>query len=136
MRADYKRKNRAVRILLIVLVWMGLTHFVIGIAYIPTESMEPSIGNKSLIIEYRLPYIIPKYCRVERGDIISFTHEGFRNTMCKRVIGLPGEEISFRNGGCLYQWNSFGGELLSGRTFNFLQQNNNDSQRMHFLYGG
>ena len=91
MRADYKRKNRAVRILLIVLVWMGLTHFVIGIAYIPTESMEPSIGNKSLIIEYRLPYIIPKYCRVERGDIISFTHEGFRNTMCKRVIGLPGE---------------------------------------------
>ena len=60
MRADYKRKNRAVRILLIVLVWLGLTHFVIGIAYIPTESMEPSIGNKSLIIEYRLPYIIPK----------------------------------------------------------------------------
>ena len=98
MRKNHNRINKCIRILQIVFLWIGITHFIIGIAYIPTESMEPTIKGKSLIIEYRLPYNMMEYCRIERGDIISFTHEGFREIMCKRVIGLPGEEISFRNG--------------------------------------
>lgn len=73
-----------------------ILHSVMGMAYIPSGSMEPtlSVGRK-------YPYITVAYLfnGPKRGDIIVFDDHGV--AYCKRIIGLPGETVSF-DGGFVY----------------------------------
>ena len=75
-----------------VITFYVFTH-IIGLHYVPTGSMIPFIQKKDICISYRLAYkdAVPK-----RGDVITFTHGG--EPLVKRVIGLPDETISFKNG--------------------------------------
>ena len=77
---------------------------VLSLNYVPSESMEPTIHQKHLIVNWRLPYLIGDPMPVY-GDIIIFRENGpQRRLLVKRVIGLPGDEIEitegkvFRNG--------------------------------------
>lgn len=67
---------------------------------IPSSSMEPTIREGSFAVCWRLPFVTgdpsPHY-----GDIISFKQNTGR-ILIKRVIGLPGDEISFADG-CVYR---------------------------------
>lgn len=65
-------------------------------AQVPTGSMENTIMPESRIIINRLAYAKEE---PKRGDIISFTFpDDGKTNYLKRIIGLPGETISGKDG--------------------------------------
>jgi len=70
---------------------------VLQLSWVPTGSMETTIPTRSLQIGWRLPYLLGDP-QPERGDVITFWSEEENEVMVKRVIGLPGETVSFRDG--------------------------------------
>lgn len=70
-------------------------NFVVTICIIPTGSMQPTIAAGDIVLTNDLAYLIsdPK-----RGEIVVFKSTEKREKMNKRVIGLPGDTISFKNG--------------------------------------
>lgn len=91
-----QNKIKTVIIVLIIITFI-LLQFVIGLHYIPSGSMEPTIMTGDVVISNRLYY---KFYDVERGDIIFFNSEpdGKKMLLTKRVIGLPGDTVSFVEG--------------------------------------
>lgn len=67
------------------------------LAYVPSGSMENTIPKDSLLISWQLPYLLSDP-EPERGDIVTFWNEEEGKLLVKRVIGLPGEEITLSNG--------------------------------------
>ena len=75
-----------------LLVTLFIFKVIISFGVVPTPSMEPTIHSGSL-------YVATRYTKPEnfnRGDIILFNH--FHSTYVKRVIGLPGDTVSFEDG--------------------------------------
>ena len=70
---------------------------ILQLAYVPTGSMETTIPTKTLLIGWRLPYAVADPMP-ERGDIVTFYSDELSKVLVKRVVGLPGEEITFKNG--------------------------------------
>ncbi len=75
--------------------------FVAEARWIPSSSMEPTLQiNDRLIIE-KMSY---RFNEPERGDIIVFNAtealqaENFDEAFIKRIIGIPGDTVSVRNG--------------------------------------
>lgn len=70
------------------------------IAWVPTGSMETTIPARTVQLGWQLPYRLgnplPK-----RGDVITFWSDECGEVLVKRVIGLPGETVSFGRG-CVY----------------------------------
>jgi signal peptidase I len=70
--------------------------------YIPSESMVPTLETNDRVLVNKLSY---KLHDVNRGDIVVFetpeSETGGAQDLVKRVIGLPGETVSCRNGGIL-----------------------------------
>ena len=71
--------------------------------YIPSESMKPTLNVGDRVLVNKLSY---KMHDVNRGDIVVFTtppraEDANSNIqdLVKRVIGLPGETVEFREGG-------------------------------------
>lgn len=60
------------------------TVFLLG--FVPSESMEPTLKENSLILGTRL------YGTLEKGDIVVFEHEG--TVYVKRIAAGPGDEIT------------------------------------------
>ncbi len=77
--------------LLCLIVWLFFS-YVLELAYIPTESMHPNIKAGDMTLSLR----IGDKTNIKRGTIITFIRED--GGMCKRVIGLPGETVSFSHG--------------------------------------
>lgn len=77
-------------------------HLFIGMALIPSASMEPTLN-----VGKKYPFGVCSYLfkDPQRGDIIVFDDHGV--VYCKRIIGLPGETVSF-DGGYVY----INGEML------------------------
>lgn len=75
----------------IVIAWIVFAK-VIVIGYIPTESMEPNYMAGSVFVGIRM---IDRDS-IERGTPVLFKH--YDDIFVKRVIGLPGETISFSYG--------------------------------------
>ena len=71
--------------------------FIIQIAWVPTGSMETTIPTKSLQLGWRLPYLMSDPLP-ERGDVITFWSDECGEVLVKRVIGLPGETVTFSAG--------------------------------------
>lgn len=72
-----------------------LFHFIWMLGRIPSESMEPTLMVHDWTLGNRLAY---KEDLPERGDMIIFYSDEEETSMCKRVIGLAGEEVSFVGG--------------------------------------
>ena len=70
---------------------------------IPTPSMEPTLRVADRVIANRLVY---RFHEPRRGDIVVFNAPARVETACgtgggtfiKRIVGLPGEKLSMRNG--------------------------------------
>lgn len=70
---------------------------ILQLAYVPTGSMETTIPTKTLLIGWRLPYAVADPMP-QRGDIVTFYSDELSKVLVKRVVGLPGEKITFKNG--------------------------------------
>lgn len=81
----------AVIIAFIVVNSVGTKTSVIG------SSMEPSLYNGEKVLINKVAYMVSN---PKRGDVIVFLPNGNQNThyYIKRVIGLPGETITFSEG--------------------------------------
>ena len=76
---------------------------VVLLAFIPTSSMVPTLQKGDFLICNRL--VSP--ANLERGDIIVFHSNDQGMELTKRIIGLPGETLTVKNGGVYIN-----GELL------------------------
>lgn len=83
-----------------VIVVVILFRVILQLAWVPSGSMETTIPTKSLLVSWRLPYLVSDP-ELERGDVITFWNEEMEKLLVKRVVALPGEEISF-DGGFVY----------------------------------
>jgi signal peptidase I len=95
-------KEAILIVLVAVLVAVLLRAFVVQTFYIPSASMEPTLQIGDRILVNKLSY---DFHGVDRGDIVVFARPPAEdcggpqvNDLVKRVIGLPGEVISLRNG--------------------------------------
>lgn len=71
--------------------------FIFALHRVPTESMYPTIKPGSIVVCTRVQYLLgdpaPEY-----GDVVSFRSDEAGRILIKRVIGLPGDTISFEDG--------------------------------------
>ena len=74
-----------------------LFRVLLQLAYVPSGSMETTIPTKSLLVGWRLPYVVSDPLP-ERGNIVTFWSEEMDRVLVKRVIGLPGETVSIKDG--------------------------------------
>lgn len=79
----------------IVVCFIILFKFVICNTIISSGSMEPTLMTGDYVIINRLAYTAKD---INRGDIVSFWSDECGEYLVKRVIGLPGDEIVFRDG--------------------------------------
>lgn len=90
----------------IVLIVLILRSFIVEPFQIPSASMEPSldIGDFILVNKFsyglRLPVIRNKFIEIgepERGDVMVFFPPHDERYFIKRVVGLPGDLIEYRD---------------------------------------
>jgi signal peptidase I len=74
-----------------------LFRVILQLAWVPSGSMETTIPEKSLLVSLRLPYLLTDP-EPERGDIVTFWSDELDKLLVKRVIGVAGDEISFKDG--------------------------------------
>lgn len=78
---------------------MIVRFFVFQAYYIPSGSMIPTLEVRDRVLVNKLSY---NFHDVNRGDILVFKRpegtDGTVDDLIKRVIGLPGETLVFRNG--------------------------------------
>lgn len=92
-----ENKIQTCMILFLLIVFI-IINFIIGINRVSSGSMEPTYMTGDFTIGYKLQYLTKD---VERGDIIGFhfvDSDGEKYKVIKRVIGLPGETVSFKDG--------------------------------------
>ena len=90
--------KNVINYLLIFGITMAVMTFVLNANRIPSSSMEPTIRTGSIAISLRLPYLVGDPLP-ERGDIVTYREMGQRQRLIiKRVIGLPGDTITFEDG--------------------------------------
>lgn len=79
--------------------WAALTYTLFGILARPMvvrgRSMEPTIRDGSLRFAHMW-----RHARRDpaRGQVVIIAMPGGRSFYCKRVLGLPGEEVAFQQG--------------------------------------
>ena len=71
-----------------------INKFLIFKAYIPSESMAPTINKEDRLFVSRLH----DEESIKRGDILVFYSEEHQKQLIKRVIGLPGDKINISKG--------------------------------------
>jgi signal peptidase I len=72
--------------------------FIFFVVTVPSESMVPTIkvGDKIFVTR------IYNRSKLKRGDIVVFYSKELKDTLIKRLIGLPGDEVVIKEGGQVY----------------------------------
>lgn len=82
-------------ILIISVILILINFFVATIFAVSGESMETNFHDQEILMVDRLTY---KFKNPQRGDVVIFRYPGAPSEKyIKRIIGLPGEEISIKN---------------------------------------
>lgn len=77
-----------------VILCILINRFLLFKAYIPSESMVPTLNKYDQIFVTR----IYNTDSIKRGDIVVFKSQELNDTLIKRVIGLPGDRIVISHG--------------------------------------
>ena len=95
------------RQLVVFIVLMSVFRSAVADWYtVPTGSMQPTIKEGDRIVvnkmayDLRVPFSQTSIVRTgepERGEIVVFESDAAQNRLIKRVIGLPGDEVSLKN---------------------------------------
>ncbi len=84
-----------ISIVIIVTFALVVRTYVLEPRKVMMSSMYPTLTQDDLILVNKMAYLTTN---PERGDIIVFTPENGGDDLVKRVIGLPGEWIDYKNG--------------------------------------
>lgn len=104
MKLDSFVKDWIIPIVLAVALAFFINTFVFFQVSVPTSSMYPTIKPGDRIIVTR----VYNPSNLEREDIVVFESDELQETLIKRLIGLPGDEILIDDSGII----SVNGELL------------------------
>jgi len=99
--ARKRRETLQLLLLMVVafdLVFAFIRPFVAEPMHVPSESMTPTLQVGDRVLTNKLAYDF--FSNPERGDLVVFEDTGKNKNedTVKRVIGLPGDEISVENG--------------------------------------
>lgn len=83
------------RLLAVALFSTGVFTFVLRPFVVRGESMEPTFHDGSLHFLWRPRYL---FSEPRRMDVVAVRLAGEKVVLLKRVVALPGEEVSFREG--------------------------------------
>lgn len=93
-RQKERRKQLIKTILLALILTMGLSaaifSFLFGVQRVEGFGMTPTLVDSDWIV-------ISKYKKIKRFSVVSFKTPGKENKSFRRVIGLPGETIEYRD---------------------------------------
>lgn len=93
-------KDFIIPILIAIVIVLFLRHFIIGMYYIPSGSMIPTLDLNDQVVVTKMSY---RMHEPERGDIIVFKFpinekQGLpEEDYVKRLIGLPGESLEIKD---------------------------------------
>lgn len=87
-------KDWVIPIVLALSIVFILNEFVFFIAKIPSESMVPALNVGDRLIVTR----VHNKEKLKQGDIIVFYSQEKKETMIKRLIGLPGDKVEIKAG--------------------------------------
>lgn len=88
-------RSTLLRLLLVVAVSVIIFTQVLVPLRIEGKSMEPTHKDGGFTFCWRGRYL---FAEPARGDVVAIRFAGQRVMLLKRIIGLPGETIEFRNG--------------------------------------
>ncbi len=88
-------QRAGIEIFAVVAISAIIFKFVLIPGIVPSSSMEPTLKVGDWGFANGLAYVLHE---PQRGDIIVFENAELNETMIKRVIGLPGETVSFYDG--------------------------------------
>lgn len=77
----------------VIIAVILIVNYVVTIQQNVGPSMKPTINNGDALILNKTAY---KLGKVKRNDVIAFLYSGTKY-LVKRVVGLPGERIDFKN---------------------------------------
>ena len=80
-----------------VAVMLALFRGVFLLGFVTSGSMESTLPTHSVFLSWHLSYLVGDPVP-ERGDIILFHSDELDSTLVKRVVGLPGDTITFEDG--------------------------------------
>lgn len=80
-----------------VVVMLLLFKVIFQIAWVPSGSMETTLPTKSILLSWQLPYVFGDPTP-QRGEIVTFWSDEMGKLLVKRVIGLPGDTVTFQDG--------------------------------------
>lgn len=80
-----------------VFVMLALFRGIFLLGFVTSGSMETTLPTHSVFLSWHLSYALGNPAP-ERGDIVLFDSDELGQTLVKRVVGLPGETVSFRDG--------------------------------------
>ena len=78
---------------IVILVVVLIRSFIVTPAIVDGQSMEDTLYDKNIVILNKLDY---KLNDIKRFDVVVLKYNGEK--LIKRVIGLPGEHVEFKNG--------------------------------------
>jgi len=90
--------NWVIPIVAAIILAALIRQFIFFQVTVPTTSMYPTIKTDDKITVTR----VYKKENLKRGDIIVFKSDELRETLIKRLIGLPGDEIVIKNKGQVF----------------------------------
>ena len=85
-------KDASIYIIIIIAVLLCV-QYVVTIQQILGPSMNPTLYEKDAVLLNKFAYRVGK---IKRGDIIALNYNG-EKFMVKRVVGLPGEKVEYKD---------------------------------------
>lgn len=82
-----------VKLIVVIIIILFLMIYVVSITQVVGSSMSSTLENGDVLILNKFKY---RFTDIKRGDIISLEYADTKY-LIKRVIGLPGDNISIKN---------------------------------------
>ena len=84
----------AFKYIVIIIIVLVIAIYVISLQQVVGPSMSPTLKNNDVVILDKATY---RFRKIKRNDIVALYYADTK-FLIKRVVGLPGESISFKNG--------------------------------------
>lgn len=81
-----------------LMIALFVRRFLLCVTLVSSHSMLPSLEPGYKILAAR----VYRFGKIKRGDILVFYSEEIRETMVKRVIGLPGDLVEIHRDGAVF----------------------------------
>lgn len=106
--------KEAIPYVIVVVIVILIRTFIITPAVVDGDSMLPTLKDNNIIILDKLDY---KLNDIKRFDIVVVDYYGEK--LIKRVIGMPGEHVEYKDGQLYIDGNQIYENFVHGNTKNF-----------------